>query len=82
MAPPSFPAIMPPEKPADRELSAAMHRLYDLWTPTEDKGNPFHTNFKYTRLTGLEGVDDRSISRRDPSKVLHLSPHEEPPRGA
>ena len=45
----AFPAIMPLEKP-DRPLSQAMHRLYDEWNPHEDRGNPFYSNFRYTRI--------------------------------
>ena len=65
-----FPCRMPIEKPKDREISAAMHRMYDVWNPHEDRGNEFFSNFKYTRLTGFE--EGPGISRRDPSKVLRI----------
>jgi len=66
----AFPAKMPLEKPADRPLSAAMARMYDVWNPHEDRGNEFYTTFKYTPLTGLE--QRPGVSRRDPSKVLRI----------
>jgi len=66
--PKAFPARIPLEKPTDRQLSAAMHRMYDVWNPHEDRGNEFFSNFKYSPLTGLERRP--GISRRDPSKVL------------
>ena len=69
----AFPARLPLEKPTDRPLSAATHRLYDMWTPKQDSGNPFYTTFRYSRVTGI-GKDDSelSVSRRDPSKVLKI----------
>ena len=69
----AFPARLPLEKPTDRPLSAATHRLYDMWTPEQDKGNPFYTTFRYSRVSGI-GKDDSelSVSRRDPSKVLKI----------
>ena len=33
--PSPFPAKLPLEKP-DRELSASMERMYDIWNPHED----------------------------------------------
>ncbi len=69
----AFPGFLPKEKPTDRPLSAAMHRLYDMWTPEQDAGNPFYTTFRYSPVTGI-GIDDTalSVSRRDPSKVLKI----------
>ncbi len=69
----AFPGFLPKEKPTDRPLSAAMHRLYDMWTPGQDPGNPFYTTFRYSPVTGI-GIDDTalSVSRRDPSKVLKI----------
>lgn len=69
----AFPSFLPKEKPTDRPLSAAMHRLYDMWTPEQDTGNPFYTTFRYSPVTGI-GIDDTalSVSRRDPSKVLKI----------
>ncbi len=69
----AFPGILPKEKPTDRPLSAATQRLYDMWTPAQDAGNPFYTTFKYSPVTGI-GIDDSelSVSRRDPSKVLKI----------
>ena len=34
----AFPGRLPLEKPADRPLSAAMQRLYDMWTPMQGSG--------------------------------------------
>jgi hypothetical protein len=65
----SFPAIMPPNKPADRKLSAAMERMYDKWNPYEDRRNEFFSNFKYSHISGI-GKEDDGFSRRDPSKVI------------
>jgi len=69
----AFPSFLPKEKPTDRPLSAATHRLYDMWTTEQDIGNPFYTTFRYSPITGI-GIDDSalSVSRRDPSKVLKI----------
>ena len=68
--PKAFPAQMPREKP-DRPLSAAMQRWYDTRGGIQDYENPFYTNFKYSRVTGI-GADE-TTSRRDPSKVLKIN---------
>ncbi len=62
-----FPAVISEEKPG-QQYSAAVDRLYDQWTPYEDRGNELYSNFKYTPLEGLEL--GRTISRRDPSKII------------
>ena len=69
----AFPGRLPLEKPTDRPMSAATQRLYDMWTPQQDIGNPFYTTFKYSRISGI-GKDESewSVSRRDPSKVLKI----------
>jgi hypothetical protein len=67
----SFPARLPPAKPADRPLSAAMQRLYEVWNPHEDRGNELYGNFKYSRLEGLSR--EPNVSRRDPSKVVRIN---------
>jgi hypothetical protein len=71
-----FPAIIPLEKPTDRPLSAAMARMYDVWNPHEDRANPFYSNFRYSRLAGLDKEPDLDqgalISRRDPSTVIKV----------
>ena len=64
-----FPAKLPLEKP-DRELSASMERMYDIWNPHEDRGNEFFSNFKYSPLEGFSR--EPNVSRRDPSKVLRI----------
>ena len=66
-----FPALIPLKKPTDRPLSAAMHRLYDVWNPHEDRDNELYSNFKYSSLQGLS--HDGYVSRRDPSKVLKIN---------
>jgi hypothetical protein len=79
--PPSkaFPGRMPLTKPTDRPLSAAMSRLYDLWSPTavlqqfglsESDHQELNSTFRYTRLEGLDYSEN--TSRRDPSKVLRI----------
>ncbi len=70
----AFPGILPAEKPTARPLSTAMQRLYDMWTPKQDIGNPFYTVFKYSRVTGI-GADESelSVTRRDPSKILKIN---------
>ena len=69
----AFPSKIPMRKPTDRPLSAATERLYDMWTPKQDTGNPFYTVFKYSRLSGLDEHDgELSVSRRDPSKILKI----------
>jgi hypothetical protein len=72
----AFPAVIPPEKPTDRPLSAAMARMYDVWNPHEDRANPFFSNFRYSRLTGIDQEQDLTqgalVSRRDPSTVVKV----------
>ena len=71
--PRAFPGMMPQTKPTDRPLSAATERVYDMWTPKQDPGNPFYTNFMYSRVTGIgKDESEMSVSRRDPSKVLKI----------
>ena len=66
-----FPAKMPPTKPTDRKLSAAMARVYDVWNPHEDRGNEFFSNFKYSPLEGFSR--EGNVSRRAPSKMLRIN---------
>ena len=67
-----FPAKMPQTKP-QQPLSAAMHRLYDQWNPHEDRNNELYSNFKYSRLSGLNYNKEQAlVSRRDPSKVIKI----------
>ena len=65
-----FPALIPTEKPTDQPISRAVERLYDQWNPLEDRDNELYSNFKYSRLKGLEISDE--ISRRDPTKVIKV----------
>jgi hypothetical protein len=64
----SYPSLIPNRKPTDRPLSAATQRMFDVWAPHEDRGNPLYSNFKYSALEGFE--ESPTLSRRDPSKVL------------
>ncbi|MGB2128978.1 MAG: glycoside hydrolase family 117 protein [Flavicella sp.] len=66
-----FPAIIPLEKPQDRPLSASMERLYDRWSPHEDRDNELYSNFKFTPLPNLG--KSQHVSRRDPSKVIKVN---------
>jgi hypothetical protein len=66
----AFPARIPLEKPPNRQLSAAMERMYDVWNPHEDRENEFFSNFKYSRLEGFSR--EPNVSRRDPSKVIRV----------
>lgn len=66
----AFPAKMPQRKPKNRQLSAAMERLYDVWNPHEDRANELFSNFKYSRLEGFARAPN--VSRRDPSKVIRV----------
>jgi hypothetical protein len=70
-SPAPFPARLPLTKPADRPLSAAIERLYDVWNPHEDRGNELYSNFKYSRLEGFSR--EPNVSRRDPSKVVRIN---------
>lgn len=65
-----FPMKMPLDRPADRPLSAAMARLYDVWNPYEDRGNELFSNFHYSRLAGF--ALEPNVSRRDPSKIIRV----------
>jgi len=67
----AFPAKLPPAKPTDCKLSAAMERLYDVWNPHEDRGNEFYSNFKYSRLEGFSR--EPNVSRGGPTKVLRIN---------
>lgn len=66
---PVFPHKMPTEKP-DIPLSAAMERMFDYPAPRV-QDNELFSQFKYTRLQGLDyGDRDGTISRRDPSRPI------------
>jgi hypothetical protein len=68
--PKPFPAKIPAEKPADRKLSAACSRMWDRWSPHEDRGNELYSNFRYTPLEGFSR--EPNVSRRDPTKVIRV----------
>jgi hypothetical protein len=65
----AFPCRMPKMKP-EYPLSAAMQRMYDQWSPMEDRGNDLFSNFKYSRITAFK--KESGVSRRDPSKVINI----------
>lgn len=66
----AFPQDMPKEKP-DRQLSAAMERIYDAYPAPRPEDNELFTQFKYTELKGFDyNGGDGTITRRDPSKVI------------
>lgn len=65
-----FPFHLPQEKP-DREMSAAMERIYTDYEAPQPQNNELFSQFKYTELEGFDYQNrDGTISRRDPSKVL------------
>lgn len=66
----AFPFMLPNTKP-DRELSAAMNRLYDAYPAPKPEDNELFSQFKYSKVTGFNyNNGDGTISRRDPSKVI------------
>lgn len=65
-----FPYKLPDEKP-DREMSAAMERIYTAYPAPRPEKNELFSQFKYTELKGFDyNGGDGTLSRRDPSKVL------------
>lgn len=71
--PTTFPYGNPPEKKPDIPLSAAMNRLYDDYDARWTEANELFSNFKYTRLEGLDyNGHDGTVSRRDPTKVIRV----------
>ena len=90
--PAGFPYLLPDRKP-DRPLSTAMQRLYDDYLAPTPEVNELYSTFKFTPLEGLDyHGGDGTLSRRDPSKVIHFGgkyyvwyTHRQtpsPPRGA
>lgn len=65
-----FPFHLPDEKP-NRDMSAAMERIYTDYAAPRPEKNELFSQFKYTELKGFDYHDhDGTISRRDPSKIL------------
>ena len=65
-----FPFHLPKEKP-NREMSAAMERIYTDYEAPQPQNNELFSQFKYTEVKGFDyNGHDGTISRRDPSKVL------------
>lgn len=65
-----FPYHLPEEKP-DQPLSAAMERAYTDYLGVRPEHNELYTQFKYTKLKGLDyHGGDGTVTRRDPSKVI------------
>ncbi|MEM9259664.1 MAG: glycoside hydrolase, partial [Bacteroidota bacterium] len=68
-----FPFILPKEKP-NRPLSAAMERNYSRYPAPRPEDNELYTQFRYTEIAGFDYNDyNGTISRRDPSKVIHAN---------
>ena len=68
--PGGFPFQLPKEKP-ERELSAAVERIYTDYPAPRPDDNELFSQFKYTELKGFDYNDqDGTITRRDPSKIL------------
>ena len=66
----AFPFVLPAEKP-NREMSAAMERIYTDYEAPQPQDNELFSQFKYTELKGFDyHGHDGTISRRDPSKIL------------
>ncbi|WP_347840764.1 family 43 glycosylhydrolase [uncultured Draconibacterium sp.] len=66
-----FPFVLPKEKP-NREMSAAMERIYTDYEAPQPNNNELFSQFKYTELKGFDyNGHDGTISRRDPSKILY-----------
>ena len=67
---PVFPYGLPRERP-DIPLSSAMERLYTRYSAPTYWWNQLYSQFRYTRLEGLEyNNGDGTLTRRDPSKVI------------
>jgi hypothetical protein len=61
---------MPDEKP-DREMSAALERIYTDYLAPRPEDNELFSQFKYTELKGFDyNGHDGTITRRDPSKII------------
>jgi hypothetical protein len=69
----AFPFILPREKP-NRDMSAAMERIYTDYEAPQPQDNELFSQFKYTELKGFDYNDhDGTISRRDPSKTIYYN---------
>lgn len=65
-----FPFHLPDEKP-DRQMSAAVERIYTDYEAPRPQDNELFSQFKYTEVTGFNyNNHDGTISRRDPSKII------------
>ncbi len=65
-----FPYEMPRQEP-DIQLSEAMQRVYDMWGAATPQENELYTEFKYSKLTGLDYHNsDGTITRRDPTRII------------
>ena len=70
----AFPSRLQPEKPKDRPLSAAMERVYDMWTPKQDIGQSLLYRIQiFARHRHRHGMNPnyRSLAAI-PSKVLKI----------
>ncbi len=66
-----FPFKLPATKP-NIQLSKALERNYSAYMGATPQDNELYSQFKYTALEGFDyNNHDGTISRRDPSKVIH-----------
>ncbi len=58
------------EKP-QIQLSKAMNRVYDLFDAATPQDNELYTQFRYSKIDGLDFHDgDGTITRRDPTRIV------------
>ncbi len=69
----AFPYTVTDQTPNRKDLSEAANRAFTEYMAYRAEDNPLFTNFKYTRLKGLEYPDDGTLTRRDPSKVVRAN---------
>ncbi len=67
-----FPYKLPETRP-DIPLSKAMDRLYSQYSAAAPEWSELSSNFKFTRLKGLDyRGGDGTVLRRDPSKIIRV----------
>jgi len=66
-----FPYDITEETASRKPISAAMKRSFEKYSAIHPRNNELYSQFKYTRLEGLDYHDhDGTVSRRDPSKII------------
>ncbi len=68
----AFPYTVTEATPNRSDLSESTKRAFNDYLAYRAEDNPLYTNFKYTRIEGLEYPDDGTVTRRDPSKVIKV----------